>query len=129
MPVFFIRDGISFPDMVHALKPNPRNHIQGACLSNAGVQNPKVALMNRDCSCGVDNLFSPLRYSESIGEPSALFSGVFTGVCSSAAATMLTVAQHRQRSTSLLACCRMVANLGLLLSPSGGVPHVHIPAG
>nr|AKA94107.1 catalase [Ulva prolifera] len=28
MPVFFIRDGISFPDMVHALKPNPRNHIQ-----------------------------------------------------------------------------------------------------
>jgi hypothetical protein len=29
MPVFFIRDGISFPDMVHALKPNPRSHIQG----------------------------------------------------------------------------------------------------
>lgn len=26
--VFFIRDGISFPDMVHALKPNPRSHIQ-----------------------------------------------------------------------------------------------------
>lgn len=30
MPVFFIRDGMKFPDMVHALKPNPRNHIQGA---------------------------------------------------------------------------------------------------
>lgn len=28
MPVFFIRDGIAFPDMVHALKPNPVNHIQ-----------------------------------------------------------------------------------------------------
>eukprot|EP00803_Ostreobium_quekettii_P011299 evm.model.scf_21EXC.2 EVM.evm.TU.scf_21EXC.2 scf_21EXC:32870-40615(+) len=27
-PVFFIRDGIKFPDMVHALKPNPRSHIQ-----------------------------------------------------------------------------------------------------
>lgn len=31
MPVFFIRDGISFPDMVHALKPNPQNHIQEWC--------------------------------------------------------------------------------------------------
>lgn len=28
MPVFFIRDGIKFPDMIHALKPNPKNHIQ-----------------------------------------------------------------------------------------------------
>lgn len=28
LPVFFIRDGIKFPDMVHALKPNPVNHIQ-----------------------------------------------------------------------------------------------------
>eukprot|EP00877_Chromochloris_zofingiensis_P011194 jgi/Chrzof1/6328/Cz18g04130.t1 len=28
IPVFFIRDGIKFPDMVHALKPNPKNHIQ-----------------------------------------------------------------------------------------------------
>eukprot|EP01025_Chloroclados_australasicus_P005944 TRINITY_DN1194_c0_g1_i4.p1 TRINITY_DN1194_c0_g1~~TRINITY_DN1194_c0_g1_i4.p1 ORF type:complete len:559 (-),score=38.84 TRINITY_DN1194_c0_g1_i4:382-1917(-) len=27
-PVFFVRDGIKFPDMVHALKPNPRSHIQ-----------------------------------------------------------------------------------------------------
>eukprot|EP00741_Cyanophora_paradoxa_P010414 tig00000037_g10070.t1 len=27
-PVFFIRDGIKFPDMVHALKPNPKTHIQ-----------------------------------------------------------------------------------------------------
>lgn len=23
-----MRDGIKFPDMVHALKPNPKNHIQ-----------------------------------------------------------------------------------------------------
>ncbi|GMH34282.1 hypothetical protein BSKO_02116 [Bryopsis sp. KO-2023] len=28
MPVFFIRDGIKFPDMVHAFKPNPVSHIQ-----------------------------------------------------------------------------------------------------
>jgi len=28
MPVFFIRDGMKFPDMVHALKPNPKSHIQ-----------------------------------------------------------------------------------------------------
>ncbi|KAK4383392.1 Catalase isozyme 1 [Sesamum angolense] len=27
-PVFFIRDGMKFPDMVHALKPNPKSHIQ-----------------------------------------------------------------------------------------------------
>uniref|UniRef100_A0A7S0ZLG9 Catalase n=1 Tax=Timspurckia oligopyrenoides TaxID=708627 RepID=A0A7S0ZLG9_9RHOD len=28
MPVFFIRDGIKFPDMVHAFKPNPRTENQ-----------------------------------------------------------------------------------------------------
>jgi len=28
MPVFFIRDGIKFPDMVHAFKPNPRTEDQ-----------------------------------------------------------------------------------------------------
>jgi catalase len=27
-PVFFVRDGMKFPDMVHALKPNPKTHIQ-----------------------------------------------------------------------------------------------------
>ncbi|KAE8680370.1 U-box domain-containing protein 15 [Hibiscus syriacus] len=27
-PVFFIRDGMEFPDMIRALKPNPRSHIQ-----------------------------------------------------------------------------------------------------
>ncbi|TYH10730.1 hypothetical protein ES288_A07G200400v1 [Gossypium darwinii] len=27
-PVFFIRDGMKFPDMVHALKPSPKSHIQ-----------------------------------------------------------------------------------------------------
>ena len=26
--MFFIRDGMKFPDMVHALKPNPKTHIQ-----------------------------------------------------------------------------------------------------
>jgi hypothetical protein len=26
--VFFIRDGIQFPDLVHSLRPNPKNHIQ-----------------------------------------------------------------------------------------------------
>jgi catalase len=28
LPVFFIRDAMKFPDMVHALKPDPRNNIQ-----------------------------------------------------------------------------------------------------
>lgn len=27
-PVFFIRDAMQFPDMVHALKPNPKTHLQ-----------------------------------------------------------------------------------------------------
>ncbi|KAJ4702284.1 Catalase [Melia azedarach] len=27
-PVFFIRDAIKFPDVVHAFKPNPKSHIQ-----------------------------------------------------------------------------------------------------
>ncbi|CAJ2642841.1 unnamed protein product [Trifolium pratense] len=27
-PVFFVHDGMNFPDMVHALKPNPKSHIQ-----------------------------------------------------------------------------------------------------
>ncbi len=30
MQVFFIRDGFKFPDLVHALRPNPRNNIQEA---------------------------------------------------------------------------------------------------
>ena len=28
MPVFFIRDGMKFPDMVHAFKPNPKSNMQ-----------------------------------------------------------------------------------------------------
>ena len=28
IPVFFIRDGAQFPDLVHALRPNPKTHIQ-----------------------------------------------------------------------------------------------------
>lgn len=27
-PVFFVRDAMKFPDMVHALKPNPKTHLQ-----------------------------------------------------------------------------------------------------
>ncbi|KAG9443102.1 hypothetical protein H6P81_018956 [Aristolochia fimbriata] len=27
-PVFFIRDGMKFPDVIHAFKPNPKSHIQ-----------------------------------------------------------------------------------------------------
>eukprot|EP00775_Hariotina_reticulata_P002758 gene2758-3052_t len=30
IPVFFIRDGIQFPDLVHCLRPNPKNNIQEA---------------------------------------------------------------------------------------------------
>ncbi|DBA86136.1 hypothetical protein WJX77_002458 [Trebouxia sp. C0004] len=28
IPVFFIKDGIMFPDLVHSLRPNPKTHIQ-----------------------------------------------------------------------------------------------------
>lgn len=28
IPVFFIRDGHKFPDMIHSLKPNPKSHLQ-----------------------------------------------------------------------------------------------------
>ena len=28
IPIFFIRDGYQFPDLVHALRPNPKTHIQ-----------------------------------------------------------------------------------------------------
>jgi catalase len=30
IPVFFIRDGFKFPDLVHAMRPNPANNIQEA---------------------------------------------------------------------------------------------------
>ena len=30
IPVFFIRDGINFPDMIHALKPSPITNMQEA---------------------------------------------------------------------------------------------------
>ena len=30
LQVFFIRDGIKFPDVIHAFKPNPKNHQQEA---------------------------------------------------------------------------------------------------
>ncbi|MBB3112340.1 catalase [Paenibacillus phyllosphaerae] len=30
LPVFFIRDAMKFPDMVHSLKPDPRNNLQTA---------------------------------------------------------------------------------------------------
>ena len=32
IPVFFVRDGKQFPDLVHSLKPNPRNHLQARLL-------------------------------------------------------------------------------------------------
>lgn len=28
IPVFFIRDGIKFVDLVHSLKPSPKKHLQ-----------------------------------------------------------------------------------------------------
>lgn len=36
MPVFFIRDGMKFPDMVHAFKPNPKSN-QQVCGMPAGA--------------------------------------------------------------------------------------------
>ncbi|ETI69773.1 catalase [Neobacillus vireti] len=50
MPVFFIQDGIKFPDLVHALKPEPHNEIpQGASAHDTFWdfigQNPESAHM------------------------------------------------------------------------------------
>lgn len=28
MQVFFVRDGIKFPDLIRCLRPNPKNHLQ-----------------------------------------------------------------------------------------------------
>ncbi|MBL2516179.1 catalase, partial [Klebsiella pneumoniae] len=28
IPVFFVRDAMKFPDVIHAFKPNPKSHIQ-----------------------------------------------------------------------------------------------------
>jgi len=36
MPVFFIQDGIKFPDIVHAVKPNPSNEIPQAQSAHDG---------------------------------------------------------------------------------------------
>jgi catalase len=30
IPVFFVRDGMKFPDLVHAMRPNPKTHVQEA---------------------------------------------------------------------------------------------------
>jgi catalase len=63
MPVFFVRDGISFPDTVHALKPNPRNHIQGVYRSShvCCVQLPwattRCSAMSSN-SCGIEVMMS-----------------------------------------------------------------------
>jgi len=28
LQVFFVRDGIKFPDLIRCLRPNPKNHLQ-----------------------------------------------------------------------------------------------------
>lgn len=34
MPVFFIQDAILFPDLIHAVKPNPSNEIPQAATAH-----------------------------------------------------------------------------------------------
>lgn len=34
IPVFFIRDAIKFPDLIHSLKPDPRSNLPGASAKN-----------------------------------------------------------------------------------------------
>ena len=34
MPVFFIQDAIKFPDMVHAIKPEPQNEMPQASAAH-----------------------------------------------------------------------------------------------
>lgn len=46
MQVFFVRDGMKFPDMVHALKPNPMTHEQvRACLQSVSAPSASPRLM------------------------------------------------------------------------------------
>ena len=51
-PVFFVRDGMNFPDMVHALKPNPKNHIQeGWRIVDLFSHHPEAMHMVHPCPC------------------------------------------------------------------------------
>lgn len=50
--VFFIRDGMKFPDMVHSLKPNPKNHIQeGWRIADFFSHHPEALHMVRGGGC------------------------------------------------------------------------------
>ena len=41
IPVFFIQDAVKFPDLIHAVKPEPHNEIPQAALTKAGfLQDP-----------------------------------------------------------------------------------------
>ena len=68
--VFFIRDGIKFPDMVHALKPNPKNHIQENWrIADFFSHIPESMHMVRLVVCSCESCFAaafllpPLRWS------------------------------------------------------------------
>ena len=52
LQVFFVRDGMKFPDMVHALKPNPKNHIQeGWRIMDFFSHHPEAMHMVRHTPC------------------------------------------------------------------------------
>jgi len=60
IPVFFIRDGMKFPDMIHALKPNPKNHIQeGWRIADFFSHHPEAMNM---FSFLLDDIGVPLNY-------------------------------------------------------------------
>ncbi len=50
IPVFFVRDAIKFPDLVHSLKPSPRKHVQ---VSQRCTTQPTSPLNSAHCSSTV----------------------------------------------------------------------------
>ncbi|KAL0366488.1 UNVERIFIED_CONTAM: Catalase isozyme 3 [Sesamum radiatum] len=47
-PVFFIRDAIKFPDVIHAFKPNPKSHIQENWRHMEGFGVHTFTLINKE---------------------------------------------------------------------------------
>ena len=55
--MFFIRDGYQFPDLVHALRPNPKTHIQeGWRILDFLSSKPESSHMVRSTACNLSYL-------------------------------------------------------------------------
>lgn len=80
--VFFIRDGMKFPDMVHSLKPNPKSHIQvgswpwppsgHACRMPSPGGQLQPPTLNAACRAGHDSIIRSTALSASRHSPSRM---------------------------------------------------------